>query len=254
MIKAVLFDLFETLITESPVQPTRASSLGDALGLQEEAFRVEWKARRPRIVLGQLSFADALTEISKTLIGRVDTAAVQRIHQQRIREKAAAYARIDEEVMALISDLRRAGVGLAVISNCFSEDVLAWSTCPLSHEFQCTAFSFAEGVAKPAPEIYLRAVSRLGVEPATAVFIGDGGDDELAGAVHAGLRAYRAVWFVRNWPRFQSSGAGGLELANCQDVLTLVTAGSHRMEPSHPSSAIVSPRCAAHSEALIWRN
>lgn len=225
MIKAVLFDLFETLITESPVQPTRASSLGDTLGLQQEAFRIEWKARRPRVVLGQLSFADALTEISKTLTGRVDIATIQRIRKQRIREKAAAYARIDEEVMALISDLRRHGVGLAVISNCFSEDVLAWSTCPLAREFQCTAFSFAEGVAKPAPEIYLRAVSRLGVEPATAVFIGDGGDNELAGAAHAGLRAFRAIWFGRNWPRFQSSGAGGLELANRQDVLTLVTAG-----------------------------
>lgn len=66
MIKAVLFDLFETLITESPVQPTPASSLGETLGLQQEAFRVEWKARRPRVVLGQLSFAAALTEISKT--------------------------------------------------------------------------------------------------------------------------------------------------------------------------------------------
>jgi HAD superfamily hydrolase (TIGR01509 family) len=225
MINAVLFDLFETLITESPVRPTRASSLGRALGLEQEAFRVEWKAWRPRIVLGQLSFADALAEISKTLTGCVDTAAVQRIRQQRIREKAAAYARIDEEVMALISDLRRQGVGLAVMSNCFSEDVLAWSTCPLAREFQCTAFSFAEGVAKPAPEIYLRAVSRLGVEPATAVFIGDGGDNELTGAAHAGLRAFRAMWFVRNWPRIQSSGAAGPELANCRDVLALVTAG-----------------------------
>ena len=155
MIKAVLFDLFETLITESPVQPTRASSLGDALGLPQEAFRVEWKAWRPRVVLGQLSFADALTEISKTLTGRVDAAAVQRIRMQRIREKAAAYAQIDEEILALITDLRRHGVGLAVISNCFSEDVLAWSTCPLAREFQCTAFSFAESAAKPAPEIYL---------------------------------------------------------------------------------------------------
>jgi HAD superfamily hydrolase (TIGR01509 family) len=225
MINAVLFDLFETLITESPVQPTRASSLGDALGLQPEAFRVEWKAWRPRVVLGQVSFTDALTAISKTLTGRVDAAAVERIRMQRVREKAAAYARIDEEVMALISDLRRQGVGLAVISNCFSEDALAWPTCPLAREFQCTAFSFAEGVAKPDSKIYLRAISRLGVEPATAVFIGDGGDNELAGAALAGLRAFRAVWFVRDSPRFQPSGAVSLELANRRDVLALVTAG-----------------------------
>ncbi|MBA2459895.1 MAG: hypothetical protein H0V43_13190 [Gemmatimonadales bacterium] len=96
-----------------------------------------------------MSFVGALTEISQTVIGTVDAAAVQRICQQRIREKAAAYARIDDEVTALIIDRARRGVGLAVISNGFREDVLAWSTCSLAREFQCSVFSCAEGVANP---------------------------------------------------------------------------------------------------------
>jgi putative hydrolase of the HAD superfamily len=225
MITAVLFDLFETLISESGLQPTRASKLGETLGLDREAFRAEWKTRRPRIVLGQLSFVDALTEISRTLAGRVDVAAIQRVSEQRIREKAAAYARIDADVMTVVTDLRSRGLGLAVISNCFAEDAIGWSTCPLAREFQCSVFSFAEGVAKPTPEIYLRAVHRLGVDPATAVFVGDGGDNEVAGAAHAGLRAFRSTWFVRNSRQFQHSGAGGLELGSCQDVLKLVAAG-----------------------------
>lgn len=221
MIKAVLFDLFETLITESGVRPTRASSLAAVLGLERDAYRAEWKARRPRVVLGQLSFAEALTEISKALIGRVDTVAVERICQQRIHEKAAAYARIDDEVGALITDLARRGLALAVVSNCFPEDVLGWSNSSVAREFQCSVFSFAEGIAKPDPEIYLRAIRRLGVQSATAVYIGDGGDDELAGADRAGLRACRAAWFVRNvhqkvaWP----------ELGDREDVLKLVAAG-----------------------------
>jgi hypothetical protein len=37
VIKAVLFDLFETLITESHLAPTRASSLAPALGLERQA-------------------------------------------------------------------------------------------------------------------------------------------------------------------------------------------------------------------------
>src|SRR5688572_20950353 len=110
MIKAVLFDLYETLITESHVAPTRASSLGHALGLEQQAYRTEWKARWPRIVLGKLSFADALTEISHTLVGTVDTAAVQRICQQRSREKAAAFAHPDDQVMTLVTDLGRRGI------------------------------------------------------------------------------------------------------------------------------------------------
>jgi HAD superfamily hydrolase (TIGR01509 family) len=221
MIRAVLFDLFETLITESGLRPTRASSLAAALGLDEDVYRPEWKARRPRVVLGQLSFADALSEISLTLTGRVDAAAVQRIYEQRIREKAAAYARIDGEVTAMVSDLVRRGVSLAVISNGFNEDVLSWSTCALAPDVQCSVFSCVEGVAKPNPEIYLRAVRLLGVQPESTVFIGDGGDNELAGAEQAGLRAGRAAWFVKS----PSHAARSRELAGRDDVLRFVESG-----------------------------
>src|SRR6059058_1625643 len=99
MMTAVLFDLFETLVSESGLQPTRASKLGNTLGLDHDAFRREWKTRRPRIIVGELSFVDALTEISKTLTGSADAAAIQRVSQRRIEEKAAAYARIDPDVM-----------------------------------------------------------------------------------------------------------------------------------------------------------
>jgi len=220
MINAVLFDLFETLITELAVKPTRASSLAQALGLENEAYRREWKARRPRIVVGALSFADALTQVSQTLIGRVDEAAVHRICEQRIREKTAAYACPDDQVVTLITGLVRNGVVLGVVSNGFREDVLPWSDWSLAPAFRCTAFSCEEGVAKPDPEIYLRAVRRLGVRPETTVYIGDGADNELTGAEQAGLRACRAAWFVPN----ASQAAAWPELETCEDVLRLVGA------------------------------
>lgn len=55
MINAVLFDLFETLITEVAVQPTRASSLAQALGLRTKLIagngkrdgRASWWGRCP---------------------------------------------------------------------------------------------------------------------------------------------------------------------------------------------------------------
>ena len=221
MIDAVLFDLYETLITEAPVAPTRASSLFAALGLEREAYRAEWKARRPRIVVGAMSFAEALTEISQTLAGSVDAAGIQRICQQRVREKAAACSRPANQVMALIAELVRRNVRLGVISNGFKEDLVPWSSCALAPAFRCTAFSCDEGVAKPDAEIYLRALRRIGVEPEAALYVGDGGDHELAGAEAAGIRAARAAWFAPPsaqalpWP----------ELTRCDEVLALVAAG-----------------------------
>ena len=40
---------------------------------------------------------------------------------------------------------------------------------------------------KPEPEIYLRTAEALGVEPADCFFVGDGANDELAGAERVGM-------------------------------------------------------------------
>jgi HAD superfamily hydrolase (TIGR01509 family) len=168
-----------------------------------------------------VSFADALGEISRSLNGRVDVGAIQRVRQDRTREKAAACARIDDTVRELVTALANQGIRLAVISNGFEEDVSGWWRCSLAPQFQCTMFSWAEHVAKPDPEIYLRAMRQLGANAAEAVYIGDGADDELRGAERAGLRAWRAAWYVRDPP---SNGAWP-ELTTCEDVLSLIAAG-----------------------------
>jgi len=62
---------------------------------------------------------------------------------------------------------------------------------------------------------------RLRVQPETIVYIGDGGDNDLTGAEQAGLRAFRATWFVRR----SSQDPAWPELTTCGDVLTLVAAG-----------------------------
>jgi putative hydrolase of the HAD superfamily len=216
MIRAVIFDLYETLVTESHYTPTRASSLGPALGLDRDGFRKEWKARRPLVVLGRLSFADALTEISQALAGRVDAAAVRRAVEQRLREKAGAFSQSDPNVAAMIRALRDRNIALGVISNGFAEDVHRWPTWPITSEFATCVFSCEAGVAKPDTQIYLQALRELGVEPDSAVYIGDGGDNELAGAEQAGLRAYRAAWFAK------PAAAEASALQNTTDVLKLI--------------------------------
>jgi FMN phosphatase YigB (HAD superfamily) len=224
LINAVLFDLFETLITESRARPTRASSLGAKLGLEPEAFRVQWRSRRPRVILGQLSFAEALCEVCESLSGRVDRTAIRHICEQRARDKAAVFEHISDNVAALMAELSNRDVRLGVISNCFEEDVLAWPACSLARHVQCAVFSWAEGLAKPNAEIYHLGIRRLGVEPATAVFVGNGDDDELVGAERAGLRAFRARWFSTLGPEPQSRPESS-DLASTHDVMALVTAG-----------------------------
>jgi len=72
------------------------------------------------------------------------------------------------------------------------------------------------------PRIYSEGLRRVGVDPAEALFVGDGGDDELLGAERAGLRAAQATWFRGNVCGVPS---GTPRLSSWEAVLQFVTAG-----------------------------
>ena len=57
--------------------------------------------------------------------------------------------------------------------------------------FDTVLISDAEGVSKPDPEIFRRALERLGVDAAHACYIGNHPEVDVAGARAAGLKA---VW------------------------------------------------------------
>jgi putative hydrolase of the HAD superfamily len=217
MVKAVIFDLYETLVTQSGTVVPRAGALGESLGLDATAYRREWKQLRPQALCGQLTFEQALIEAARRLHIALPAERVQQASDERARANAEVFQKIDPEIIALTRDLQSRGMRLGTISNCMAEDARPWSRCALAPQFACAVFSYAAGCVKPDPRIYLMAIEQLAVSPAETVYIGDGGDDELAGAGRAGLRAAQAAWFVARAPSISVP-----LLANPQDVLRLV--------------------------------
>lgn len=222
MTRAVLFDLFETLVTESAARPAGAASLGPSLGIDDKVFRAAWASRRADVVLGRLSFAAALVDIGLGVGHPVDRAAVKWARQTRVRVKSAPFASIDAEVLTALTSLRNRGLRLAVVSNCFAEDIAGWAGCPLAPMFDGRVFSFEVGLAKPDPAIYLKACDRLAVRADDTVFVGDGASDELDGARRAGLRACQAMWFLRRWPHFDATRADRRQLRAPGDLVRLM--------------------------------
>ena len=196
---AVLFDLYETLVSELSVPVRRASSLATQLGVDDAAYKREWKSRRPEILLGHCTFQEALAQIRDKLGSRVDHAVLEQLRAERVAEKTAVLAKVEPEVFAAIAELRRRGVKLALVTNCLPEDVEGWERSPLHSFFSVTAFSHVAGVMKPDPAIYIATCRELDVTPQHALFVGDG-TDEVAGARAAGLEAVRALWFASKWP------------------------------------------------------
>jgi putative hydrolase of the HAD superfamily len=163
MTAAVLFDLYETLVTEREGTPARASGLGERLGIDAVAFRNAWKRQRHRIVRGEVTFADGLLAAGFMCGRTLNDDLVQRLSRERRSEKALLFQHFDPVGFGVLRELRNRGCRLGVVSNCFAEDVAAWPSCQAAECFDASVFSFEVGCAKPEPPIYHEALRRLGV-------------------------------------------------------------------------------------------
>jgi putative hydrolase of the HAD superfamily len=88
-----------------------------------------------------------------------------------------------------ISELRARGFLIGLITVCTDDVPALWPETPFKGLFDAEVFSCAVGLRKPDPRIYRLCCEQLGVEPAEAMFVGDGANDELAGAERVGMTA-----------------------------------------------------------------
>jgi putative hydrolase of the HAD superfamily len=85
--------------------------------------------------------------------------------------------------------LRRRGLLIGLITVCSDDVPSLWPETPFHGLFDAEVFSCSVGLRKPDPRIYLLACEQLDVEPQEAMFVGDGANDELAGAERVGMTA-----------------------------------------------------------------
>jgi putative hydrolase of the HAD superfamily len=201
MSEAIIFDLFETLITEYIPDYRPSVSLAHRLGMDDSAFARAWADLRAARYLGELAdYPSALRAACARCGVQPAEELLDQLHQERLAQKALPFAEIDPSILAMLAVLRQRPVKLGLISNATLEEVAGWATSPLAPFFEELVFSYQVGLAKPDPRIYHLACARLGVRPAHALFVGDGGSDELTGAAKAGLTPLWATWFLDRWP------------------------------------------------------
>lgn len=115
--------------------------------------------------------------------GRIDAEAFERGFAERLRAHGAAVqaagltARmqagmsIDQEVLALLGDLRSAGYPVALVSNSFGNGT--YDGVDLAAVADAVVISSEVGIRKPSRRIYAIACERLGIAPEEAVMIDD---------------------------------------------------------------------------------
>lgn len=194
--KAVLFDLFETLITEWVTDKVTTRQIAQRLGVDYGEFRERWEALHEDRYLGKTKeLGRTLADIVSAMGVAPDETEIRRIVAEREAAKAICFAAEHTEVDAMIHGIKRKGLRLGLVSNCSRDEIVSIRDWRLYEEFGSVQLSCEAGLSKPNPEIYLRCARELGVDPADCLFVGDGGSDELRGARAAGMQSMRAVWF-----------------------------------------------------------
>ena len=200
--RAVIFDLYETLITENhPEWHAEAPTPGERLGLSQEDFEREWSARYQARMTGKLRhYSDVLREICCSCQIVPPEEEISLMQAERLAAKARPFERIDPLVVETLRTLKGAGYRIGLITNCAYDEIATWDSSELAIQVDVPIFSCVEELIKPDTEIYELACDRLGVDVRAAVFVGGGGSDELRGADAVGLKAIWATWYIETWP------------------------------------------------------
>jgi putative hydrolase of the HAD superfamily len=198
--RAVVFDLWDTLVDFDSVGGRAfQDKVAARLGRDPEEFAALWVEGRARRESGPLR--DYLLTL-----GAEDSVADEVVVLRH--ESTRTMLRPRPGAVETLRELRERGLRLGLITVC-SEDVPAvWGETPFEALFDSTVFSCAVGLRKPDPRIYALSCEELGIAPTEAIFVGDGANDELAGAERVGMRAVlihregeEPMWKeARDWP------------------------------------------------------
>ena len=199
----LLFDLDDTLLDDRGAQDIYLANVysrhSEELALDRSGFAAAWRSAIeryfPRYVSGAMTFVEQRrARVRDVFAPRTLTdAEADAVVDEFVAEYEASW-RLFPDVMPALDALR--GETLGVITNGNSEQQMRkLERMQILDRFSVVLVSEAVGYAKPAPEIFAAACTRLGCEARSSLFIGDDWDKDVEGARGAGLVP---IWLRRD--------------------------------------------------------
>ena len=194
MIKAVIFDMFETLVTLFEGRTYFSENIAADLDISPEDFRREWHATERARSIGVYSMAEG-TAITLKNLNAYSEENVQLVVRKRKEALGDTFSAIPADSIELLKKLREKGLLIGLISNSFSDERDLIVESPLYPLFDVALISYETGLYKPDPAVFKAMIEKLGVKPEECLYVGDGGSRELYGARDAGMKAVQCTWF-----------------------------------------------------------
>ncbi len=196
MIKAVIFDMFETLVSLYRCEQYFGEHICKDMGINEEKFREMWDPSEPDRSTGVKRLEDTLREIMEKN-NVFSEELLETIVRKRSESRGKVFSCYREDIKPMLRSLKDCGIKVGLITNCFSEEAVAIKESDLYPFFDVPVLSFDEGMMKPDPAIYRLALDRLGVKPEECLYVGDGGSHELEAAREIGMKPLQALWYLK---------------------------------------------------------
>ena len=200
--RAVVFDLFETLITEWQKTKYLQSEVAADLCVDFELFRQEWQSLGKQRFLGDYPKVEQVfTKILNNLGVDCDSQLILEVARKREASKGQCFDEIEQNIIEMLLEIKKRGYKIGLVSNCSPEEVYGLKDCDLYPYLDVVVLSCDVGMIKPDVKIYEHCASLLGEQTKDCIFVGDGGSDELNGAKNAGMTPFRALWFIKHFVR-----------------------------------------------------
>src|SRR3954466_14117064 len=178
----VLFDLDGTLVgSGSIILASMRHATREVLGREYEDAELLQAVGGPGLEAQMAVFApDRVEELVR----------VYRAHNEPLHEELEACLGMEDVLVRLHEEGRRLGV---VTAKRRATVELAFARVPLAHLFETVVGGDETENHKPDPEPLLLAAERLGIDPATAAYVGDSPFD-IRAAKAAGMYAVAVTW------------------------------------------------------------
>ncbi|MCP3975472.1 MAG: HAD family hydrolase [bacterium] len=184
----VIFDLFHTLVDPDDFRPMgfcRLEASAAVLGVDYATLESEWNRSLPELVRGRDSVRGLMRRVAHGNGRPARTMDISPAAEPLGRYQDLALLHPRRQVLALLDSLEARQIG--VLSNCHDRDIEAWRRSPIAKRVDHAVFSTKVHEAKPDVAAYVAILEEMGAAADEVVFVGNGGDNELAGAGIAGI-------------------------------------------------------------------
>ena len=196
MIKAVIFDMYETLITHYDCPLYFGTEMAADAGIPREVFLPLWRKTDEERTLGKITTEEVVESILKEC-DCYSEELLQKLIDKRKQTKIECFNHLHPQILPMLTALKKKGISIGLISNCYFEEAEVIKKSELFTFFDVSFLSCEQGVKKPDTEIFNRCINALSVKPEECLYIGDGGSFELETAQNLGMKALQAVWYLK---------------------------------------------------------